>query len=152
VAYEFKHDYDHACEYFKRDIPRIGGGVSAKEGKRLEAAWNAGELDILFAHPASVGHGLNMQECEEADCIVWFCPTYDLEHYDQFNRRLRRSGAKFKRLFIHRLIAYNTADHVSARALHGKHKDQKSFLDALKTYRASKPTAPAVSGKSLKRK
>jgi SNF2 family DNA or RNA helicase len=137
VAYEFVHDYSHACEYFRQTFPFIGGGVSPKRADELVRAWNAGELPVLFVHPQSAGHGLNMQENEESDCIIWMSPPWDLELYDQLNRRLRRSGAKFNRLFVHRLIGRSTVDEIAAAVLRGKNRTQKKLLDYLKTYRKS---------------
>lgn len=138
VAYEFTHDYQHACAHFKNAMPLIGGGVNAKTASRYVDQWNAGELPVLWVHPASAGHGLNMQEYEWADCIVWFTPPYDLEQYDQLNRRLRRTGSKAKRIVVHRLVGEGTADYAALRALERKTTTQNSFLDALKTYRARK--------------
>lgn len=148
VAYEFRHDYDHACSYFGKSFPVIGGGTSTKVADKLVDQWNAGELPALFVHPASAGHGLNMQECADADCIVWIAPPHDLELYDQLNRRLLRSGAKFNRLMIHRLIAYQTFDHFYAtQNLNRKNKVQKNLLDALKSYRAGKGISSKRSAK-----
>lgn len=138
VAYEFVHDYAHACEYFKTTLPCIGGGVSPRRADELVRAWNAGELPVLFVHPASAGHGLNMQENVDADCIVWISPTWDLELYDQLNRRLYRQGTRAKRVVVHRLIARQTIDEVAASVLKSKNKTQKMLLDSLKTYRRAK--------------
>lgn len=138
VAYEFVHDYDRACEYFKTKFPRIGGGTPPKLATEYVRQWNAGELPVLFGHPASMGHGLNMQECDQADCIVWLTPPWDLESYDQLNRRLYRSGTKISRLVVHRISAYLTVDFVALRTLGKKDRTQKDLLDYLKTYRNSK--------------
>lgn len=135
VAYEFRHDYERACKYFKQTFPCIGGGVSAKQADAHVRAWNAGELPVLFVHPASAGHGLNMQGCDEADCIVWFTPTWDRELYDQLIARLRRQGTKLKRLYVHRIVGLNTVDFAVLRALRSKDKTQRALLGALRTYR-----------------
>lgn len=138
VAYEFVHDYEHACEYFKNEFPCIGGGVSPRKTDDIVRRWNAGELPVLFVHPASAGHGLNMQENPDADCIVWMSPTWDLELYDQLNRRIYRQGTRAKRVVVHRIIAEQTVDEIAAKVLRNKNRTQKTFLDALKQYRRSR--------------
>jgi len=138
VAYEFKHDYERACKYFKTTFPVIGGGTSAKQADRHVTAWNAGDLPVLWVHPASAGHGLNMQGCDDADCIVWFTPTWDRELYDQLIARLRRQGSKLKRLYVHRIVGYLTVDFAVLRALGKKDAVQRGLLNALRTYRKEK--------------
>jgi SNF2 family DNA or RNA helicase len=138
VAYEFKHDYERACRYFKTKFPVIGGGTSAKMADKHVQAWNAGDLPVLWVHPASAGHGLNMQGCDEADCIVWFTPTWDRELYDQLVARLRRQGSKLKRLYVHRIVGYLTVDFAVLRAITKKDAVQRGLLDALRTYRKEK--------------
>lgn len=140
VAYEFEHDYKQSEKYFGKKLPRIGGGVSAKEADKLVAKWNAGDLPVLLVHPASAGHGLNMQDCELADAIVWYGLTFDLELWDQLNRRLYRQGAKFKQMYIYRIIAANTVEYGMIRSIEKKDKKQKNFLQALKRYRTDKVT------------
>lgn len=138
VAYEFRHDYERACRYFKTKFPVIGGGISAKQADLHVQAWNAGELPVLWVHPASAGHGLNMQGCDDADCIVWFTPTWDRELYDQLIARLRRQGSRLKRLYVHRIVGYLTVDFAVLRALAKKDAVQRGLLNALRTYRKEK--------------
>jgi SNF2 family DNA or RNA helicase len=140
VAYEFAHDYERACQFFKDKFPRIGGGVSARKTDDLVTQWNNGDIPVFWVHPAAAGHGLNMQGCDTADCIVWFAPPDDLELYDQLNARLRRQGSKIKKLVIHRLIAVETFDVAGVRRLHSKADVQTSLLDALKAYRRTRLT------------
>lgn len=98
----------------------------------MEAAWNRGELPLLFGHPASIGHGLNLQE-SHAHHIAWFTLTWDFELYDQFNRRLRRQGNHSEHLHVYHFIARNTVDESVMYALRRKNRTQKVLLDALKT-------------------
>lgn len=137
VAYQYEHDYKALEKHFGKELPRIGKG-SATTDKALVRAWNAGELPVLLVHPQSVGHGLNMQSCPTADAIVWYGLSYDLELWDQLNRRLYRQGAAFKQMFLYRIIARDTVELAVIRALEGKHRKQSAFLDALKAYRAPK--------------
>jgi SNF2 family DNA or RNA helicase len=130
VAYDFKHDLDRIKEIFGKDIPYIGGGVSIKKSKKIEDDWNAGKLPVLFGHPASIGHGLNLQE--SGFHIAWHSMTWDFELYDQFIRRIRRSGQKSKRVFVHHIIAEGTVDELMYKSIKAKGIGHTSFFKALK--------------------
>lgn len=131
VAYDFEHDLDRLKGRFGKDIPYIGGGVSAKRSKELEQAWNRGELPYLFGHPASIGHGLNLQE-GDAHHVCWHSLTWDFELYDQFIRRVLRQGNKHQKVFVHHLIARDTVDEPMLWSLSSKRKGQNALFDALK--------------------
>lgn len=130
VAYDFEHDLDRLKKRFGKDIPYIGGGVTAKRSTELEQAWNRGELPVLFGHPQSIGHGLNLQEVGNHVC--WHSLTWDFELYDQFIRRVLRQGNKHDRVFVHHIIARGTIDEVMLGALKSKKKGQNALFDALK--------------------
>lgn len=93
------------------------------------ARWNAGEIKVLLAHPASVGYGLNLQE--GGHTIVWYGLTWSLELYQQANARLHRQGQE-KPVIIHHLVAEGTADEQVMRALQAKDTSQAALLAALK--------------------
>lgn len=131
VAYEFQHDLERLLKRFP-NTPYIGGGVSVKRGKEIEAAWNAGEIDLMFVQPASVGHGMNFQE-SNAHHIAWFTLTWDFEVFDQLNRRLRRQGNKSDYLHLYFLMARDTVEESVYYALRRKYRTQKQLLDALKS-------------------
>jgi hypothetical protein len=131
VAYDTKHDLDRLREVFGGDLPYLGGGVSAKRGKQLEDAWNAGDLPVLAVHPASVAHGLNLQEAGKA--LVWHSLTYNYEDYDQLIRRLWRKGRK-DRVFRYHVLARDTVDAAIFNTLQRKGADQESFFEALRRY------------------
>jgi SNF2 family DNA or RNA helicase len=134
VAYQFKHDLARLQKKFGSDLPVIGGGTSFKRAVALEKAWNRGELPILAGHPQSIGHGLNLQNAGNHVC--WYSlPNWNLELYDQFNRRVRRQGSKHSRVFVHHLIARNTVDEVQMYSLRHKSKGQTALFDALKVMR-----------------
>ena len=84
---------------------------------------------MLLAHPASAGHGLNLQH--GGNIIVWFSLSWSLEKNSQFNARLHRQGQK-KPVFIHHLAVIDSVDMTVLEALQGKHITQKALLDALK--------------------
>ncbi len=131
VAYDFQHDLARIKKRFGKDVPVIGSGVSTKRTIELEGLWNAGKLPVLFGHPQSIGHGLNLQEAGHHVCH--HSPIYDYDLYDQYNRRVLRSGNKSKTIFIHHIIARNTIDEIIVLdVLVAKKRTQNSFFEALK--------------------
>lgn len=131
-AYHFGHDLE-------RIVGRLGKAtahmdVAPKVGEKLVQAWNRNELATLFCQPASVGHGLNLQE-GQAGHVAYFSPLWDRELYDQFNGRIRRQGNGMDRIFVYHIVARNTVDEAKMRALTNKGKSQQALLDALKQYR-----------------
>ncbi|WP_217450885.1 DEAD/DEAH box helicase [Candidatus Williamhamiltonella defendens] len=91
--------------------------------------WNTGKIPLLLAHPASAGHGLNLQS--GGNIIVWFGLNWWLELYQQFNARLHRQG-QTRPVFIHHLVMNDSIDITVLEALENKHITQKALLDALK--------------------
>ena len=137
VAYAFKHDLARLRAALGKDVPYIGSGVTGPQTADIVRRWNAGEIPVLLGHPASMGHGLNMQDA--GNQVAWFAPNYDLELYDQFNKRVLRSGNTNSHVTVHRFIARHTVDEMIVAALRRKAKGQSALLDALKEYRATKP-------------
>jgi SNF2 family DNA or RNA helicase len=129
VAYDFEHDMDRIREKLGMDVPYIGGGVSTKRSIELEGLWNAGKLPVLFGHPQSMAHGLNLQEVGNHVC--WHSLTWDFELYDQFIRRVRRQGNKSKRVFVHHILAEDTIDKTILYALKSKNRGQQALFKAL---------------------
>lgn len=134
-GYHFGHDLERIVKKLGKKTPHMD--VSAKESKLLIERWNRNELDYLFGHPASVGHGLNMQEGQAAH-LGHFNVPWDYELYDQFGRRIRRQGNNSERVFVYHIVARDTVDEAKMRALANKAKGQNELLDALKTYRQSR--------------
>ncbi len=125
VFYNYQHD-------LKRIRESLSG--SKKTIKQLkttddEDAWNRGEIDILLAHPASTAYGLNLQE--GGNHVIWFGLTWNLEHYQQANKRLHRQGQSEK-VFIHHLVSQGTRDEDVMTALEGKGDVQEELLRSLK--------------------
>lgn len=129
IAYEFKHDLQRLRKKFGADTPYIGGGVTVKRGKEIEDEWNAGRIPILLAHPTSAAHGLNLQQGGRA--VIWFTITWDLESYEQLNRRVWRQGQE-NAVFIYHLMAKDTVDEDVMATLMGKDHTQKALLSALR--------------------
>jgi SNF2 family DNA or RNA helicase len=107
--------------------------VRLKDEKDIER-WNESEIPILLAHPASAGHGLNLQF--GGSTIVWYTLTYSLEYYQQANARLHRHGQKNK-VMIHHLTVRDSIDDAVIDALNNKDHNQEALLAALK-YRVQK--------------
>jgi SNF2 family DNA or RNA helicase len=137
VAVAFQHDADRIREFLgDPKIPYLGGGMTAKYADNVIAAWNRGELPVVLAHPASVAHGLNLQESGNAIC--WFSTTWSLEDYIQFNARVWRSGQKAKTVVIHHIVSTGTVDEAVLEALTRKDAVQESLFAALKRYAEEK--------------
>lgn len=123
IAYSYRHDRERILEALKDFAPREATDAGALE------AWNRGEVPVLLGHPASVGHGLNLQA--GGHTIVWFGLPWNLELYDQFNARLARQGQR-ERVVIHRLIADGTIDVRAAHIIGAKGERQRALVEALK--------------------
>jgi SNF2 family DNA or RNA helicase len=136
IAYNFEHDLSRLKATFGKDVPVIGGGTSTKRAIELERMWNNGELPVLLGHPASMGHGLNLQK--SGNTIIWHSLTHDFELYDQFNRRIRRQGSIHSTVVVHRIIARNTVDQFMVANLSRKEKNQKGLVESLRTFYAPK--------------
>lgn len=130
VAYDYAHDLARLQERF--DAPYLGSGVSKADERAIKADWNAGRLPMLLGNPGSVAWGLNLQEnCRH---VAWHSLTFNFEYYDQFIRRVVRSGNKAKRVMNHLLIAQNTVDEVKLAAMRRKDRTQSALLNALQAY------------------
>jgi SNF2 family DNA or RNA helicase len=125
VFYFYQHDRDRILA----SLSRSGLRVRVYNDARDETAWNTGEIDILLAHPASCGYGLNLQE--GGHHVIWFGLTWNLEEYQQANKRLHRQGQKYP-VIVHRLITQGGTDEDVIRSLEGKDDAQESLLQALK--------------------
>lgn len=134
VGYEFNHDLERLKEWhekrYGKPLPYLGKGTTAKQETEYKDAWNAGKLPILAAHPASAGHGLNMQEFSAED-VVWFSIPWDYELYDQFICRIRRDGTQAQQIFNHLLIVKGTIDELKYAALGDKALTQTGLYRAM---------------------
>lgn len=120
VAYWYNHDLERIKERFNvREI---------KSSKDI-SDWNSGKIPIAVIHPASAGHGLNLQS--GGSTLVWFGLTWSLELYQQTNARLWRQGQK-STVVIHHIIAKDTIDEDVMKALQIKEKTQTDLINAVK--------------------
>ncbi len=120
VAYWFKHDRERILKRFPaRDI----------NTKKDIEDWNARKIPVALIHPASAGHGLNLQE--GGSIIVWFSLTWSLELYQQLNARLYRQGQK-QTVVIEHLVTTGTVDEDILSAIERKDNMQSAMIDAVK--------------------
>ncbi len=120
IAYWFKHDLERILERFP--VERLDSADSIRR-------WNKGEIPVAVIHPASAGHGLNLQAGGSA--LVWFSLTWSLELYQQTIARLWRQGQK-ETVVVHHIIAKDTIDENVMAALVKKEAGQKALLYAVK--------------------
>lgn len=121
VAYWFRHDLERIRKRF--DVREL------KSSKDI-ADWNAGQVPIGLIHPASAGHGLNLQD--GGSTLVWFGLTWSLELYQQTNARLWRQGQKSRTVVIQHIITSGTIDGRILNALQRKDKTQSALINAVK--------------------
>lgn len=130
VAYDYEHDLARLQKRFGKDLPYIGSGVPLKRRQDLCKLWNAGRLPYLFGQPQSMARSLNLQQAGHHVC--WHSLTWNFEIYDQFNRRVLRSGNTHKRVFVYHQIAKGTVDHIKMQSLKAKDTTQRSLFAGLK--------------------
>lgn len=123
VAYSFQHDRDRILKKFPNAVVLKGSG-----GDIIER-WNAGEIQMLIMHPASGGHGLNIQA--GGHIIAWFGLNWSLELYEQFNARLDRQGQK-ETVIINHIVTDGTMDIEVVESLTKKARGQNALMDAVK--------------------
>lgn len=134
VFYGYQHDKDRLLHHLKKLKPRL-----LQSDKDIKD-WNQGKVQVLLAHPASAGHGLNLQT--GGNIIIWFGQTWSLELYQQANARLWRQGQK-QTVVIHHIIAKDTIDERVMKALEDKDVSQAALIEAVKArmnqYKAGLP-------------
>lgn len=122
VVYQYRHE----LAALRQRWPEV---VEVRDSADAIARWNAGEISLLAVHPASAGHGLNLQR--GGRLIVWLTPTYNLEHYEQTNARLYRNG-QTAAVVVYRIAAADTVDQRVLDALRTKGGAQSALIGALR--------------------
>ena len=120
VFYNFKHDKDRISERFS--VREINTEKDIRD-------WNNGKIPVAIAHPASTGHGLNLQYGGSA--VVWYGLTWSLELYQQANARLYRQGQK-DTVVVQHIVTKGTIDERVMKALKEKDIGQAALIDAVK--------------------
>ena len=121
VAYWFRHD----AERIEKRVPCV-----RLDTDEAIARWNRGEIPVALIHPASAGHGLNLQS--GGSTLVWFGITWSLELYQQTVARLYRQGQSAKTVVVQHIIAEGTIDERILRSLKQKDKTQAALIEAVK--------------------
>lgn len=118
--------------WFKHDLERIRKRFEIREIKSSEdiSDWNSGKIPVALIHPASAGHGLNLQS--GGSTLVWFGLTWSLELYQQTNARLWRQGQTADTVVIQHIIAKCTIDEQIMKALKTKNTTQAALITAVK--------------------
>lgn len=117
--------------WFKHDLVRIQQRFTVREIKTSQdiTDWNAGVIPVAILHPASAGHGLNLQQ--GGSTLVWFGLTWSLELYQQTNARLWRQG-QTDTVIIHHILTAGTIDETIMKSLKEKNKTQAALIDAVR--------------------
>lgn len=123
IFYGYQHDKDRLLRHLKKLNPRL------LQTDQDIKDWNQGKVQVLLAHPASAGHGLNLQT--GGNIIIWFGLTWSLELYQQANARLWRQGQK-QTVVIHHIIAKDTIDERVMKVLEDKDVSQAALIEAVK--------------------
>lgn len=123
IAWTYRHDMIRLKKYLKSYVVR-----ELQTSQDIQD-WNEGKIEVLLMHPASGGHGLNLQK--GGNIIIWFGQTFNLEWYLQLNKRLNRQG-QTRPGRIYRLKAVNTMDIDALASLEAKNGMQNGLLDAVK--------------------
>jgi SNF2-related domain len=123
IAYEFLEDLRTIRRAFG-EVPALGGLTPAGEAKRLVEAWNAGALPLLAFHPASAGHGLNLQHGGAR--MAWLSPSWSAELTEQAIARIYRPG-QTRHVTIHVCVAAGTVDEMKRNRVLGKMSAQEAF-------------------------
>lgn len=125
IPYHFRSDLEQLLERFAT----AGIDAQAFDGSRdMVRRWNAGQIPVMLLHPASAGHGLNLQH--GGATMIWYTLPFSLEHYLQTNGRLFRTG-QTKPVTIHRLITKGTQDERMPNLLAGKAQVQDDLIEAV---------------------
>lgn len=125
LFYSFQHDRWRILAALRKTKLRVRTLNSVAD----QDAWNAGEVDVLLAHPASCAYGLNLQQ--GGNHIVWFGLPWNYEQYVQANKRLHRQG-QTEKVIVHHLVVQDSRDEDVMKALGKKEKAQDYVLESLK--------------------
>lgn len=133
VGYEYTHHAELIVKALKRmglkNVPVVGSGMTAKASDAVFQAFNRGEVPVLLCQADAAAHSLNLQEaCHH---VAWYGMTWNLETYEQFMKRVDRSGQKHL-VTVHHLLAKGTIDEVMWYTVRGsKRRTQNEFLKAV---------------------
>ncbi len=125
VAYWFKHDLQRITERLRK----LNVSFACLDSSESIQCWNAKELQVALIHPASAGHGLNLQR--GGNCLIWFSLTWSLELYQQTIARLWRQGQISQTVVVQHLVSVGTIDERILKVLTGKAQTQDALINAV---------------------
>jgi SNF2 family DNA or RNA helicase len=134
IGVQFRHEQERIMKAVPGAV-RFDQATTERAQQVLIDKWNRRQIPALIANPASMAHGLNLQE--GGSNIIWFTMPWSRELYDQFNARLARTGQE-EITTVQRLVMAGTMDEVVLEALRGKEEEQTALLDALRVWREHK--------------
>lgn len=129
IAYHFAEDLNALQRLLGATAPRLGAEVSEKRAAQTIEAWNNREIKHLLIHPASAGHGLNLQY--GGSRIIWYSPTWSPELYAQTCMRLARPGQE-ETVYSHRIVADHPFEHRRTARVEHKLSEQDEFIETLR--------------------
>jgi SNF2 family DNA or RNA helicase len=135
VVYEFKEDLAMIRRLCGKNVPYLGAGVSDAQARQNIDDWNAGKLPVFALHPASGGHGLNLQH--GGSRMAWISPCWSAELWDQTLARLHRPG-QAAHVMVHVCVANNTVDEMKISRVVGKLSEQTAFERYMSRVRGKK--------------
>lgn len=139
LSYSFRHDAERIQKHFPGVNP-INSKLGDAKINQLVEQWNLGKVPILMGHPASMGHGLNLQK--GSDTIVMFGLPWSLEQYEQVINRIAGGLRRQRPIMVHRILARDTTDDAVRQALEAKATTQTGLKMALNEYRRQKTGQP----------
>ncbi len=128
VLYNYRAELDMLQDRWP--APYIGSGARDGDVRKAITDWNAGKLPILYGHPASMGHGLNLQA--GGDSLLWYGQTWSYDNHDQTVARLRRSGQESDQVWSSYLVCKDTVDEALLAAVQRKEKADKKISELIR--------------------
>ena len=138
LVYEFLEDLKLMHDVIDGELPYLGAGVSDAAAANHIRMWNEGKLPFLALHPASGGHGLNLQH--GGSDMAWMSPTWSPEYWEQTIARLNRSGQR-RQVVVRVCVATDTVDGLKLDRVHGKMTAQEAFEAYLRRWQTQNKTA-----------
>jgi len=132
VAYMYRHECERVLKAYPKAV-HLKSGLPEAQERAIQARWNRREIPVLICHPASAGHGLNLQSGQH---LIWFTLNWSFELVYQMQKRIDRQG-QTSPTHIYRILMSDTADEIIAAALETKDTSQRALLAAIKQYRST---------------
>jgi SNF2 family DNA or RNA helicase len=129
IAYNFRHDLEVLRGRFGQDVPTLGSDTSEDDATRWINDWNDGRIPVLLFHPASAGHGLNLQHGGRR--MIWYSMTWSPEMFAQACKRLARPG-QTQPVYIHRILADHWLERKRVARVERKIAEEAMFISALR--------------------